>query len=142
MGSLLKMNVAERLHKFQNQLLHEVGLSVTNQAAENCPVRSGYLRNSLHYRLVDYDSQYGSSPGLDGSVATPVESDRISQPKDTATVHIGTAVSYASKVENGDPDNPHYPKQPYMSPAIATMTPKLKKRARELFNEVVLNGND
>ena len=102
--------------KIQKELLLEIGVATVNQAAENCPVDTGLLRNSITFATRDYQSDPGSEPGKAGGVVLPSAGQLIGKPGEKDTVKIGTNVEYAENVEYGDPNNPGYPRQPFLTP--------------------------
>ncbi len=80
-------------------------IAIENQAAHLVPVKSGNLRNSITIKTNKQEKQHGDSP------------DGMKEPVGENEGAIGTAAEYARAVEEGLPDRPGYPAQPYLRPA-------------------------
>ena len=78
--------------------LHGIGQGLVNQLVDLSPVKTGLLRNSMHYRMDDGTrSEFGNFSGPEPGNNIPPSDAVLSKPENDY-VKIGSAVIYADRV--------------------------------------------
>jgi len=102
---------------------------LTGFAKELVPVDKGQLKNSIMWKTHGTEGEFNKGGG---DVAP--ESAKISSPDGTEG-YVGSNLEYAGPVEYGRKDQPNYPRQPYLRPAI-----DYSKKAREARRSGVIKA--
>lgn len=99
-------------------------LAMEAQAALDCQVDTGNLRDSITIANNQKSEQVGPSP------------DKMQyRPFSDYEGAIGTACEYAAAKEFGRPDMPNYPADPYLRPALDFVRSKLGQITKEQFQK-------
>lgn len=86
--------IRKKSEEIKLKFLHGAGHIGVNQASEYAHKVTGTLRNSIMYALKDKDSGFQSIHG-----ESPPDDAKLSRPKSSELVRIGSAVIYANRQE-------------------------------------------
>jgi len=117
---------AKHVNKTAPQVVRALAFEIQGRAAQNAPVDTGALRNSIYVRTYDADP----FPGI----STDAKRVRLPRPGNDKHAVIGPSVEYGLYVEMG---TQRMGAQPYLAPAVASVRQQFEREIRKVFNKKV-----
>lgn len=128
--------LAAALRDAVSQAVRKAAFDIQKTAAENAPVDTGFLKNSI-YTVTSTASTYGQ--GASSGDGPPGNSllEEVAPPTSSTEAVVAVGANYGVYVELG---TAHAPAQPYLIPAAEAEAPKLTAALSRLEDALTAGG--
>jgi len=126
--------VAEAFGQIAQQIVEDTAFSVQEKAEQNCPVDTGFLRDTIYTKTFASSNYRGGgrvtkSAKQSGQYTLP----EVQQPPNQYTAYVAVGASYGVFVEFG---TSRAPAQPFFFPAIEASSDAFEQAAGDLEAQI------
>ena len=130
--------IGSQLYDALGKVVRKTAFDIRAAAANNAPVDTGFLRNSIYFKTVS-ESSYGAGGGAPTKDAYLLP--EVKTPSDSMTAYAAVGANYAAYVNYGHHtrSGSYVPAQPFWEPAIDAVQPSFEAALGAIESQ--LGGN-